>query len=34
MFFFSVKLQYSDTLGVILEEEQPYTTEFTPGIIN
>ena len=30
----SVKLQYSDTPGVVLAEEQQYVTKFTPGIIN
>ena len=29
-----MKLQYSDTPGVNLAEEQPYITQFTPGIIN
>ena len=28
------KLQYSDTPGVVLAEEQPYITKFTPSIIN
>ena len=35
MFFSSVqKLRYSDTFGVVLAEEQPYITQFTPDIIN
>ena len=35
MFFSSVKkLRYSYTSGVVLAEEQPYITYFTPDIIN
>ena len=30
----SVKLLYSDTPGVVLTGEQPYITQFMPGIIN
>ena len=33
MFSSSVKLQYSDTPGVVFVKEQPYITQFTPGII-
>ena len=29
-----LRLRYSDTYGVVLAEEQPYITWFTPGIIN
>ena len=29
-----VLLLYSDTPGVVLEEEQPYTEQFPPGVIN
>ena len=35
IFSSSVKLgSYSDTLGIVLAEEQPYILQFTPGIIN
>ena len=32
--FSSVKVLYSDTGGVFLEEGQPYIAYFTPGILN